>query len=270
MNKILTIATNTFREAIRNKILYSVIFFGLLLMGVAAVFGAVTIGDTVKVIKDFGLFSLSFFGAIITIVSGVNLLSKELKQKTIYNILSKPVARWEFILGKYLGLCLTVQVLVGLMGLGLIALSSIYSGQVEWLLFQGILYVFLEVMVIAAVALFFSSVVVTVTLTGLFTLATYIAGRSISEMKFFLSSSTGASNIGASNTEASPLMSIVVQVFDYILPDLSIFNIANTIVYGQSVSAGNFLNSLGYAVLYSGTVLAIGAYIFSKRELVSA
>ena len=108
--KIYAIALNTFREAVRNKILYSVLAFAVLLVAISALFGSVTIGETQRVIKDFGLFALSFFGAISTIICGVSLLNKELKQKTIHNIISKPVARWEFIVGKYLGLSLTVGV----------------------------------------------------------------------------------------------------------------------------------------------------------------
>ena len=257
MNRIFAIALNTFREAVRNKILYSVMLFAILIVGVSAIFGAVTIGDTVKVIKDFGLFSLSFFGAIITIISGVSLLEKELKQKTVYNILSKPVARWEFILGKFFGLWFTVQVLIGIMGIGLVGFCSFYSGQIEWLLFQGILFVCLEIMVIAAVALFFSSLVVTITLTGLFTLGTYIAGRSISELKYFLSTSA----------DSSQVVSSVVTVFDFILPDLSVFNISNSIVYAESVDATTFLSALGYASSYSAFLLALAALIFTRREL---
>ncbi|MCC6953509.1 MAG: ABC transporter permease subunit, partial [Deltaproteobacteria bacterium] len=96
---ITAIALNTFREAIRNKVLYSGFLFVALLIAGSALFGSVSVGSQIKVIKDFGLFSLSIFGAIVAVAIGVNLLNKELKQKTIYNILSKPVERWQFIVG---------------------------------------------------------------------------------------------------------------------------------------------------------------------------
>jgi ABC-type transport system involved in multi-copper enzyme maturation permease subunit len=133
--RVSAICLNTFREALRNKILYSVLFFAVLLIGISAFFGAVSIGQQEQVIKNFGLFSLSFFGAIITILSGVSLLSKELKQKTVYNILSKPINRWEFILGKYLGLTFTVCLLVALMGIGLVIFVACFERRVDWLLF---------------------------------------------------------------------------------------------------------------------------------------
>ena len=141
MNKILSIALNTFREAVRNKILYSVVFFAALVVGAAALFGRVTMGDPVKVIKDFGLFSLSFFGAVITIITGVTLLGKEIKHKTVYNIISKPVDRWQFIVGKYFGLFFTVASLVTLMGLGFVLFVSIYEGKFNSLMFLSLIHI---------------------------------------------------------------------------------------------------------------------------------
>jgi ABC-type transport system involved in multi-copper enzyme maturation permease subunit len=256
--KIIFIALNTCREAIRNKILYSVFLFAALLIGVSAFFGSVTIGDQIKVIKDFGLFSLSFFGAIITIISGVTLLNKELNQKTVYNILSKPVARWQFVTGKFLGLAATVSLLVSLMGLAFIGFVAIFEGRLDLLLFQAVVFSVLEVIIVAAVVMFFSSVVVTITLTGIFTLATYIAGRSIGYFKFFTQESP----------DSSPSLSVLVSIFDKILPDLSLFNVNDAIVYGHSVSASHLGYAVFYTVAYSLVALVVACLIFNKRELV--
>lgn len=255
--KIQAIALNTFREAVRNKILYSVLLFAILLVCASALFGSVTIGDQIKVIKDFGLFSLSFFGAIITVVSGVSLLNKELKQKTIYNILSKPVHRWQFIVGKHFGLTITVGLLVSLMGLALIAIVGLYEGQLDLLLFQGLLFSLLEVMVVAAIVIFFSSIVVTTTLTGLFTLGTYLAGRSINYLTFFLSDED-PSQAGVRG---------LITLADWILPDLSLFNFNDAIVYGNSVSISNLAYAVCYGICYSTVLLILAALIFSRREL---
>lgn len=256
--KILLIAQNTFREAVRNKILYSVLLFALVLVGVSAFFGSVSIGEQNRVIKDFGLFALSFFGAIITILSGVTLLNKELKQKTIYNILSKPVPRWQFILGKHLGLSATVACLTIVMGFALIAFVACFEGHIDWLLFQAIYFVILEVTVIAAIAIFFSSVVVTTTLTGIFTLGFYIAGRSIAYLNFFIS------NPDYNN----PVLSVVIKTLYWIVPDLSIFSVEDQLVYGVAATPAQFGFALLYAVSYSAIVLFFAALIFEKRELV--
>lgn len=256
--KVQAIAINTFREAIRNKILYSVILFAMLLVGISAIFGSVTIGDKVKVIKDFGLFSLSFFGALMTMIIGVSLLNKELKQKTAYNILSKPVHRWQFILGKHLGLTATVSTLVALMGIGLAGFCAVFEGSVDFNLFRGVLYVLLEVSIVAAVTMFFSSLVVTTTLTGLFTLGTYLAGRSITYLNYFMHQGEGY----------DPSIAALVKLCDYVLPDLSLFNINDQIVYGQAVSPSHFLLALVYCAAYSTVALALAALIFDRRELV--
>ena len=256
--KILPIALNTFREAIRNKILYSAVLFAAVLVCISALFGSVTIGSVVDVIKDFGLFSLSFLGAVVAILSGVSLLNKEIKAKTIYNILSKPVNRWEFIFGKHLGVSLTVCLLVSLMGLGLVGFSALFEGTIDWLLFQGIFFVLLEVLIICSITIFFSCVVITVTLSGLFTLAFYIGGRSITYLQYFLEGKE-------INT---PIIKTIVQVFDLILPDLSLFAISDTIVNGQTIPPLHCLQAITYAITYSTTTLILSTLIFQKRELV--
>src|SRR5690242_2971457 len=131
MRKILALALNTAREAVRNRILYSILFFAVLMVAVSAVFGAASIGDQVKYMKDFSLMSVSLFSVIIAIVLGVNLLHQELGRKTIFNILSKPVARWQFIVGKFFGLSATLSLIVFLMSGGVIACFALLNGQID-------------------------------------------------------------------------------------------------------------------------------------------
>lgn len=255
MKKIWAIALNTFREALRNYILYSVISFAVLLVAVSAFFGGVTIGDQDKVIKDFGLFALSLCGAVLTIVSGVSLLNKELKQRTVYNILSKPVARWQFVVGKFAGLSGTTSILVALMGVGLVVFTAALEGRIDWLLFQGMLFVILEVILLSAVAVFFSSLVVTTTLTALFTLAAYVIGRSLGYLQWFLT------------REGSPELKAVVRVCDIVLPDLSLLNAANYLVYGIGAPPALLLHAVVYVACYCTVLLILASLIFSRREL---
>ena len=131
MRKILALALNTAREAVRNRILYSILFFAVLMVAVAAVFGAASIGDQTKYMKDFSLMSVSLFGVIIAIVLGVNLLHQELGRKTIFNILSKPVARWQFIVGKFFGLLATLSLIVILMSGGVVACFVLLTGRLD-------------------------------------------------------------------------------------------------------------------------------------------
>ena len=255
MRVIAAIAINTFREAIRNKILYSVLLFMALLLGAAAFFGSVTIGNQAQVIKDCGLFGLSFFGAVLTMIIGVSLLHKELKQKTIYNILSKQVSRTQFLVGKHLGLTLTVSMLVAAMGLGLFLFSAAFEGRFDWLLFQGILLTIFEVAVLSSVVIFFSSMAVTTTLPGVLTLGTYIAGHSIEYLKFF----TADGSPGSSNR--------LISLLSWILPDLGTFNANALIVYGDALAPGHAAYALVYCVAYSLVALTLAGFVFERREL---
>lgn len=252
--KIVAIALNTFREAIRNKILYSILFFALFVVGVAAVFGAASIGDQMKFVKDFSLMSVSLFGVVIAIVLGVNLLSKELGKKTIFNILSKPVARWQFIVGKFVGLFATLAFIVAIMCAVVSLTLAAFEGQFDWGLILAGAMTLLELMVVIAFALFFSAVVVTPTLAGLFTAAVFVAGRSSSHLTYFL------------HDEFPPLVRSVAQALYWALPRLDRFNIADQVVYGQPVDVPYLLTVAAYALSYSAVLLLLSIALFSRRE----
>jgi ABC-type transport system involved in multi-copper enzyme maturation permease subunit len=256
MRKILAIALNTAREAIRNRILYSILFFAVLMVGVSAVFGAASIGDQVKYMKDFSLLSVSLFGVIIAIVLGVNLLHQELGKKTIFNILSKPVARWQFIAGKFLGLLATLTLIVGAMSGGVVAAFAWFTGALDWGLVMAAGTALLEIMVVIAVALFFSSLVVTPSLAGMFTAATFIAGRSSGYLLYFL------------GDEHGPGMRAVAHGLYWALPRLDRFALADQLVYGQLLPADALAVLAGYALAYVGVLLLLSAALFSRREFV--
>ncbi len=127
--KIIALAINTFREAIRDKVLYSLIFFAVLMIGISVILDNLTIGEPTKIIKDFGLASIEIFGVLIAIFVGIGLVYKEMERKTIYNILSKPIHRYQFIIGKYLGLVLTLLVEVLTMSIALFSILYFYEGK---------------------------------------------------------------------------------------------------------------------------------------------
>lgn len=257
---IAALIMNTFREAIRNRVLYSVLLFVALLVAISALFGAVTIGSQVKVIKDFGLFALSFFGAISCIATpGGYFLNKELKQKTIYNILSKAVPRWKFVLGKLLGLYLTTAVLT-LAGFLFIAFAAVFEGQLDPLLFQGLYLTLLEVLIITGITIFFSSLVITTSLAGLFTVATYIAGRSLGYLTYFTAPKAGS--------ETNPVTRILTQTLDIILPNLGLFNVGKSVrLWRPCNEPVSYIAATIYAVCYTTLVFLAAAAIFQHREL---
>jgi ABC-type transport system involved in multi-copper enzyme maturation permease subunit len=252
--KILAIALNTAREAIRNKILYSILFFAFVVVGIAGILGSFSIGNQMKFVKDFSLMSISLFGVVIAIVLGVNLLAKELGKKTIFNILSKPVARWQFIAGKFIGLLVTSTLVVAVMSAGLVGFLAAFEHQLDWGVVLAASMIMLEVMIVIAVALFFSSIVVTPTLAGLFTAAVFVAGSSSSYLHSFFGDDY------PSSVRAS------ARVLYWIVPHLDRFNIADMVVYGNYLALGYAFALVGYAFAYSSLLLLLSIAIFRRRE----
>ncbi|MBI3785334.1 MAG: ABC transporter permease subunit [Deltaproteobacteria bacterium] len=254
--KILAIALNTSREAIRNKVLYSIMLFAVLLTSISAAFGSVSIGDTLKFVKDFSLFSVSLFGVVTTVVLGVNLLSKELEKRTIYNLLSKPVARWEFLLGKYLGLLATLTIMMMLMSVGLFGLIWALEGRFDAALVPVLLAMLMELAVLLAVAVFFSSIVVTPILAGLFTIAAFVAGRSAAWLAYFL------------GDDQPPLLRSLIGLLYAALPHLDRFYVADRVVSGHALGASYYAYAGIYAVAYISVLLLLSSTIFRRREFV--
>lgn len=252
--KILAIALNTTREAVRNKILYSILLFACLLTAVSAAFGSASIGDTITFVKDFSLLSISLCGVVTTVVLGVNLLSKELGRRTIYNILSKPVSRWQFLVGKFLGLLATVVIMMTIMTAALLSLLYYLEGRCDWELLPVIGAMVLELGILLAVAILFSSIVVTPALAGLFTVATFVAGRSTPLLSYFF------------DPEHSAIVRYTMRLLYAILPHLDRLYVADRVVSGQRLPASYYLHAGVYAAAYAGVLMVLSVAIFQRRE----
>lgn len=255
MTPISTIAINTYRESVRSKVLYSVLFFALGVILVSAFFGAVTIGDQVKVIKDFGLFSISIFTVLYASISGAALLFKELSRKTVYNILAKPVDRSQFLIGKFLGMALTASTLVSIMGLLLSLFLYLLEQRVDWLMFNAYLQILFELCIVCACAIFFSSIVVTPILSGAFTFGAFLVGRSSEQLLYFVN-----------QQQMSKALSSAVEIIYVVIPPLDKIEVSNQIVYGIPVTADHTLWSIAVVVGYCGALLALATIFFSRKE----
>jgi len=252
--KVFALALNTSREAIRNKILYSLLLFACLLTGVSIAFGSVSIGDPLKFVKDFSLFSISLFGVVTTVVLGATLLSKEVGKRTIYTILSKPVARWQFLLGKFCGLLATLTMLMALMAAALLLLLRVWEGSVDWALLPAIGAMLLELAVLLAVALFFSSIVVTPALGGLLTAAAFVVGRSTSMLLYF------------STPDQPPVLRTFTRAVYLVLPHLDRLYVADRVVAGEPLPLAYYLHAVAYAAAYTAFLLLLSVLIFRRRE----
>ena len=254
--KTFAIARNTAREALRNKVLYSILGFAILVVGVAALFGSASIGNQMKFVKDFSLAAISIFGVVIAVSLGVSMLSKELGRRTILNILSKPVARWQFIVGKFAGLAATLTVVVVLMTAALTAIVAAFEGRFDPGLAVAGATIVLELTIVVAIALFFSAVVVTPTLAGMFTVAAFIAGRSAGYLQYFR------------GDETNPVGRTVATLLYWALPHFSRLDVADQVVYGDAVSLGTLALAAGYAAAYTALLLALSVALFQRREFV--
>jgi Cu-processing system permease protein len=178
LNRIFAISLNTFRESIRDRILYNLIIFVLLITAAAIFLGELTAGNEARVIVNLGLAVVLLFGAFIAIFVGVGLVSKEIEKRTVYAIFSKPIGRGEFLVGKYLGLCLTLLLNIFIMGLG-ITLALLYVGGTNLILpsWSSILLIYFELTILTAIAILFSSFS-SPTLSALLTFFIFIIGHS--------------------------------------------------------------------------------------------
>ena len=157
-HRVLVIAKNTFREAIRDKVLYNLVLFVIIITASAVLLGDLTDGQEGRTIVNFGLNAMLLFGVFIAIFVGVGLVSKEIEKRTVYAIFSKPVSRTEFIIGKYFGLCSTLLVNIVIMGLGVsLALLYVGRGNLAVTIWGGIALIFLELTILTAVAILFST-----------------------------------------------------------------------------------------------------------------
>lgn len=255
MRRAFAIARATFRESVRSKILYTIFVFALLLVLASAFFGTVSIGSQIVVIKNFGIFSISVFSIAFACISGSTLLSKEVQRHTIFTVLSRPLRRWEFILGKYLGMLLTVTVLIAIMGGSLSLLAAVIDGQPPSILLDAYLGVWFEAIIVCAAVIFFSSIVVTPLLSGLLSFGIFLTGRSSEYILWFVRQG----KLGASASR-------VLEGLYAVVPHLNFFDSTNSIVYGISPPEGYIYWAFVYSIGYAGILLCLAVVIFGRRE----
>jgi ABC-type transport system involved in multi-copper enzyme maturation permease subunit len=254
--RINAIARNAFREAVRDRVLYNLVFFVLLLIVGAIFLGELSDAQESKIIIDLGLSAMLLFGAFISIFVGVGLVYKEIERRTIYAIFAKPVGRGEFLVGKYLGLCLTLLVNVLVMGIGL-SLALLYVKRAWDMpilhIWPAILLIYVELMILTAVAILFSSFS-SPALSALLTFFVFIIGHFSADLKTF------AASMGT--TSARYLFGALF----YLLPNLSNYSYITPVAHGQTPPLQMFFTSLAYAAVYITVLLAAATLIFNRRN----
>lgn len=254
MHKIIAIGLNTFRESARDKIFYSLLVFAMLIIGFSVVLGNLSLGDTYKIIQDFGLMALSLFGVLTAIFVGIGMVYKEMEKRTVFVLLAKPIQRWQFILGKYLGLSLTLLIMQAVMTLFLFAVCLLYQAKLPWAILYAVLAVAFELQLILAAAVFFSTFT-TPFLSGLFTLALFIIGHISVDLKVI-----------AARFEASGAKSLIDGLY-YLLPDLERLNYKAAAVHRLAVAWDAYAAALAYALVYTAMILCAAVLVFNRRDM---
>jgi len=255
-SRLSAITLNTFREAVRDRVLYNLIVFVLLLVASAPLFGQISIGIERLILVNVGLSSISLFGTIIAILVGIGLVSKEIEKKTLYTILSRPVRRWEFIVGKYFGLLLTLVVNTALMTVGLyiaLLVTAHSLSRADALLLVAIYCIVLQFMMMVALTLLFSSFSTPV-FSAIFAFALFVIGTFAEDLKNFAAISHGVTQWLA--TAAA-----------YVVPNFASLNVISQVAHEQPVSGTLVAFNTLYALLYSGAVTAAAVLIFERRNL---
>jgi ABC-type transport system involved in multi-copper enzyme maturation permease subunit len=257
MRNIQAVAANTFREAVRDRVLYNLVFFALLMMGAAILVGQISIGIEQDVIVSLGLSAISVIGIFIAVFLGVALVSREMDKRTLYALLAKPVKRWEFLLGKFFGLVMTLTVNTAAMAAGLyIALWTVKHPLVksDAFILVAVYLILLKLALIVALALLFSCFT-TPFLAILFTAGIYVAGLFAADLRTI------------HGVDLDPGSLRLMRGISYLLPNFQNFNVMGAVVHGHGVPAAIVLHATLYAILYIAIVLTGAAIVFSRRNL---
>jgi ABC-type transport system involved in multi-copper enzyme maturation permease subunit len=247
------LAGNTYREAVRDRVLYLLLFFAGLTIVLSRVLAVLAVGDRVKIIMDVGLASLSLFGALLAILVGTSLVYREIDKKTIFTLMAKPLHRHEFLLGKFLGLAFTQLIIVLLMTLFFQAFLFLHTLRLDAAVFLAVLYIFLELILLTAVAILFSSFSTPI-LASLFSLSFFVIGhfsRGLLTLIRKMPAGAGRS---------------IVRLFYFLLPDLENFNLKTEVVHHLPIPGDFLARSAVYGLFYTLFILVLTVLIFRRKD----
>ncbi len=256
MNRIGYVAFNTFREAVRDRVLYNLIAFALLISGAAILVGEISIDIERLVVVNLGLTAVSLFGVVIAIFMGIGLVSKEIDRKTLYTVLSRPVRRWEFVVGKFFGLTGTLVVNTFFMSIG-VFLALLYVAhkfeRADVSVLAALYFIVLQFLIVCALALFFSTFSTSL-MSAVFTFSLFVIGSLAEDLRGFAHMSQG-------------LVGAIATGLAYLVPNFSAFNIINQAAHGDPVPGRLILYNTAYALLYSAMAISGAVLIFQRRNL---
>jgi len=269
VQRILSLIILTFKEGVRDRALVGIGLFSLVMMGVSLIIVSFFMRELHKVAVDINLSAITFAGLLLTFFVSINLMAKDIDRHTIYCVLSKPFSRSQYIWGKYLGIMLLILTAFCMLTLcssvTIFFIKSqygLYFKEFSWLEFYKAVYSeFLMLCILNALIVFFSTITTSSFITLLFCMSTYIAGQTIEEVVLFLKSSQSVEMV------MSESISTVIDIVQYILPNLSVFDLKVQSAHALGISA-EYLSTISlYSIIYSSVLLLAASLIFNRREL---
>jgi ABC-type transport system involved in multi-copper enzyme maturation permease subunit len=261
IGRIWAIALNTFREAVRIRVLYGIIVLVVGANLMTIVLGQMANNEEARVTRDIGLAGISLFGSLTAIFLGVFLLYTEVQRRTIHAIVSKPIERWEFVVGKYLGMALVLTVLVAMFAVAMLGMLGLQGIEITSAIAKAVVMSWFEVMTVAAIAIFFSSFS-TPFLSGIFALALWVIGRVTPDLE-------------TATQSASPSIQWIAKITLQIVPDLHVFSVSGRTIDGVTVSVNGDFVSWGYVGMsalhgmgWIVGLLVFAALLFQRRDFV--
>jgi len=257
MSRILIVARNTFREAVRDRVLYNLVFFALLMIASAAIVGQISMDIETVVMVSLGLSAISLIGLLIAVFTGVGLVSKEIDKRTLHAVLAKPLHRWEFLLGKFSGLLLTLAVNTAAMAAGLFLAMLFVKHSIsrcDAVVLLAVYFILLKLALVVALAMLFSCFTSPL-LAILFTGGLYVAGLFVAQLRSL--------QMTQLNTQTQKLLSLL----SYLLPNFGNYDVMGAAAHGRPVPGSLILHNTLYTVLYCAIVLTAAAVIFSRKDL---
>ncbi len=254
VRRVTAVAHNTYRETVRDRIFYLVAVFGFVMLASTAVLSPLTVGAQGKIMTDVGLASMVVFGLLVVVFVGSGMVRKEMDKGTIVTILAKPVSRREYLLGKFLGLNLTLTAMLAIMAALFAVMLAVAPGEFSPRFLGAVYLTFLELTLINAVAVLFSTCVSSV-LAAVFTLGAFIVGHLSESIREF------------GQLQDGPMQERISDLVYRLVPNLEVFNVRGAVVHGDPVTWAH----LGWATIYglgwTGLLLILAGSVFSRREL---
>jgi ABC-type transport system involved in multi-copper enzyme maturation permease subunit len=250
---IAAVVRNTFRQALRDKVLYVLFFFGILTIGSGALIGPLSLGEAPKISKDLALAAISIFGVLIAILIGTRLVYEEMEKKTIYLIVPKPIKRWQFLLGKYLGLMCVLALILLAMTIVLVLYIVLSEGRFEFRLLEAVLLTYFELALVTAVATLFSTFATPVG-SGIFAFAVFFVGHVTRDLR------------ALGEISDSSAVKLFTSIAYYLLPNLSNFNIRGEVVHGVPVPLSQLAYAMAYGLMYAVILLVLAVLAFQRRD----